>query len=190
MNARLRVARSDRRCGPAPRLELAPHAARRHASVLWPAASAVIVGAARILTAPQARVAQVRNSWRGLAHVLTRLRLGVLARAGDSVVGWLVGHWWLTAIVGAVVRHRGRGCSRVAHREARRRSGSRTPCHQRGTDYALDPARPARFRRISTTSRSATPGSNGPRSTAHSRRARRAAGDGGGAERFGEVDVR
>ncbi len=70
------------------------------AATLWPLASIVVVGALAVLTSTR-RLAllQVRNGWRGVAHILQRLQLDGFADTGDTVVSWLVTHWWLTAIV-------------------------------------------------------------------------------------------
>ncbi|HEY3832247.1 MAG TPA: ATP-binding cassette domain-containing protein, partial [Acidimicrobiia bacterium] len=70
------------------------------AAVLWPAASAVVVGAFAILNSSRnLALAQVRNSWRGVAKILRRFELGAIAHAGDTTVSWLITHWWFTVIV-------------------------------------------------------------------------------------------
>jgi energy-coupling factor transport system ATP-binding protein len=70
------------------------------AAVLWPAASAIAIGALAVLTSTRnLALAQVRNSWRGVANILRRFQLETIAHTGDTIVSWLITHWWLTVIV-------------------------------------------------------------------------------------------
>ena len=70
------------------------------AAVLWPAASAVVIGAFAILTSSRnLALAQVRNFWHGIAKILRWMELGAVAHAGDTTVSWLIAHWWVAVIV-------------------------------------------------------------------------------------------
>jgi energy-coupling factor transport system ATP-binding protein len=66
-------------------------------TVLWPIA-AVVTDVTLLLFSDlrQLVLDQVRNSWRGLLHILRNLGLERVADAGDHVLTWALTNWWLS----------------------------------------------------------------------------------------------
>ncbi len=70
------------------------------ATTIWPVASAITIGLLAVLASlRELALMQVRNAWRGVAHILERLQLAGIAHAGDTAVNWLIEHWWISVLV-------------------------------------------------------------------------------------------
>jgi energy-coupling factor transport system ATP-binding protein len=66
-------------------------------TVLWPIA-AVVTDLTLLLFSDLRKLVldQVRNSWRGLLHVLRNLGLDRVADAGEHLLTWALTYWWLS----------------------------------------------------------------------------------------------
>jgi energy-coupling factor transport system ATP-binding protein len=74
------------------------------AVVVWPPLAALAVGYLAVFSRTrELTLAQVTNSWRGSARVLSRLGADNIVAAGDDVVNWIVTHWWAAVPIALLV---------------------------------------------------------------------------------------
>jgi energy-coupling factor transport system ATP-binding protein len=77
--------------------------------LIWPPVALGSLAMLAILTKfRRLALDQINNTWTGMARLLRVVHLGLIARRGDTVTRWAVGHWWvsvpavlLASIVGA-----------------------------------------------------------------------------------------
>jgi energy-coupling factor transport system ATP-binding protein len=66
-------------------------------ATLWPAASVIaLVAMGAFTNLRKLTLAQIRNGWLGLFHLVRNLGLVRLARPGEKFVVWVVRDWWLS----------------------------------------------------------------------------------------------
>ena len=66
-------------------------------STIWPAASLLTVGLLFVFSnLRKLALAQVRNGWTGLFHLMRNLGLARLAEPGEKFVEWVVRDWWIS----------------------------------------------------------------------------------------------
>lgn len=70
------------------------------ASVALPGAGLTVAGLEVLGSLRHLTLAQLRVSWRGMAHLLGRLGLGGIVGWGNNAVSWSISHWWLTIPAG------------------------------------------------------------------------------------------
>ncbi len=72
--------------------------------VLWPPLAGLSVGLMAVFSKlRRLSFDQIRNSWGGAARVLRNAGLATLADAGDTVVSWLLQHWYLVVPAATLV---------------------------------------------------------------------------------------